>query len=79
MVRLLIRLVTILPIAIAVLCPAAYSQGYPPEEAAERMTVADGFEVTLSAAEPLVRQPVAIDLMDRDELRTSFSKQQAVK
>ena len=32
------------------------------------MTVADGFEVTVAAAEPLVRQPVAIDFDDRGRL-----------
>ncbi|HEY4312290.1 MAG TPA: PVC-type heme-binding CxxCH protein [Pirellulales bacterium] len=46
----------------------AAAQGYPPEEASQRMTVADGFEVQLVAAEPLVRQPVAIDFDDRGRL-----------
>ena len=32
------------------------------------MTVADGFEVQLVAAEPLVRQPVAIEFDDRGRL-----------
>lgn len=45
-------------------CP----QGYFPEEAVQRMTVADGFEVDLVASEPLVRQPVAIDFDDRGRL-----------
>ncbi len=47
---------------------AAWGQGYPPEEAAARMTVADGFAVGLAAAEPLVRQPVAIDFDDQGRL-----------
>ncbi len=47
---------------------ASWGQGFPPEEAAARMTVADGFAVELAAAEPLVRQPVAIDFDDRGRL-----------
>ncbi|MCA9019393.1 MAG: dehydrogenase, partial [Planctomycetaceae bacterium] len=44
------------------------AQGFPPEEAVRRMTVAEGFKVELAAAEPLVRQPVAIDFDDRGRL-----------
>jgi putative membrane-bound dehydrogenase-like protein len=51
-----------------VVAAAAWSQGRAPEEAARRMTVADGLEVTLVAAEPDVRQPVAIDFDDRGRL-----------
>ncbi|MBI5760665.1 MAG: c-type cytochrome [Planctomycetales bacterium] len=40
----------------------------PPEKAVEQMQVADGFRVELVAAEPLVRQPVAIDFDDRGRL-----------
>jgi putative membrane-bound dehydrogenase-like protein len=43
----------------------ALAQGYAPEEAAKRMTVADGLEVRLFASEPMVRQPVAIEFDDR--------------
>ena len=43
----------------------AEAQGFPPEEAARRMSVAEGLEVRLVAAEPLVRQPVAIEFDDR--------------
>lgn len=46
----------------------AHSQGYPPTEAANRMSVAEGFRVELVAAEPHVRQPVAIDFDDRGRL-----------
>lgn len=46
----------------------ARGQGYAPAEAVAKMTVADGFEVDLVAAEPLVRQPVAIDVDDRGRL-----------
>ena len=44
------------------------AQGFPPEEAARRMAVADGLEVRLFAAEPMVRQPVAIEFDDRGRL-----------
>src|SRR5919108_626615 len=40
----------------------------PPNEAAGRMTVAEGLRVRLVASEPLVRQPVAIDFDDRGRL-----------
>lgn len=44
------------------------AQGYAPEEAAQRMSVAEGFSVELVAAEPLVRQPVAIDFDNQGRL-----------
>ena len=47
---------------------AARGQGYPANEAARKMTVAEGFAVKLVAAEPLVRQPVAIDFDERGRL-----------
>lgn len=47
---------------------SARAQGYSADEAARHMTVADGFEVQLVAAEPLVRQPVAIEFDDRGRL-----------
>src|SRR5947208_13059075 len=46
----------------------ARAQGYPPEEAAKRMTVRAGFEVSVVAAEPMVRQPVCIEFDDRGRL-----------
>jgi putative membrane-bound dehydrogenase-like protein len=46
----------------------AAAQGYAPEEAAAKMTVAEGFEVSLVAAEPLVRQPVCIEFDDQGRL-----------
>jgi putative membrane-bound dehydrogenase-like protein len=45
-----------------------FAQGYAPDEAAKRMAVADGLEVTLVAAEPMVRQPVCIEFDDRGRL-----------
>jgi putative membrane-bound dehydrogenase-like protein len=46
----------------------AAGQGYSPDEAPRRMTVPKGLEVSLVAAEPLVRQPVAIEFDDRGRL-----------
>jgi putative membrane-bound dehydrogenase-like protein len=47
---------------------SARPQGHPPAEAARKMTPAEGFTVQLVAAEPLVRQPVAIEFDDRGRL-----------
>src|SRR4029077_6371975 len=44
------------------------AQGYAPGEAAKKMSVADGFTVKLVAAEPMVRQPVAIEFDERGRL-----------
>jgi hypothetical protein len=46
----------------------ARGQGYGPNEAAGKMTVADGFAVKLVAAEPMIRQPVAIEFDERGRL-----------
>src|SRR5262245_27547409 len=43
-------------------------QGYAPETAVRKMKVPDGFVARLVAAEPLVRQPGAIDFDDRGRL-----------
>ena len=40
----------------------------PPAEAIKRLRVADGFRITLAAAEPDVRQPIAITFDDRGRL-----------
>jgi len=48
--------------------PWVVAQGYPPREAASKMTVAPGFQVDLIASEPLIKQPVAIDFDDRGRL-----------
>ena len=45
-----------------------HAQGFSPAEAGGRMSVADGLEVRLVAAEPLIRQPVAIEFDDRGRL-----------
>ena len=47
---------------------AAFGQGLSPDEAVKRMKVADGFEVSVVASEPLVRQPVAMEFDDRGRL-----------
>jgi putative membrane-bound dehydrogenase-like protein len=44
------------------------AQGFAPEEAVKRMTVAEGFHVKLIAAEPVVRQPVTLSFDDRGRL-----------
>ncbi len=41
------------------------AQDYPPEQAVRHMQPAEGFDVQLVAAEPLVRKPVAIEFDDR--------------
>lgn len=45
-----------------------HGQGLSPEEAAQRMTLPEGFAAEVVAAEPLARQPVAIDFDDRGRL-----------
>src|SRR5258705_10079373 len=40
----------------------------PPEEALRRITVPDGFSVSLFAGEPNVMQPIAFDFDDRGRL-----------
>ena len=61
---------TITALGLALLLPqaAARAQGYAPDEAVRKMTVADGFAVRLVAAEPVVRQPVAIEFDERGRL-----------
>ncbi len=49
-------------------CAAAFAQGFTPEEAVKRMTVADGFSVKLFASEPDVRQPVSMTFDERGRL-----------
>ena len=48
----------------------ALAQGYPPQEAAGRMTVAEGFFVQLVASEPEVRQPILVKFDERGRLWT---------
>ncbi|WP_390622516.1 PVC-type heme-binding CxxCH protein, partial [Candidatus Laterigemmans baculatus] len=57
-----------LSVEIAANLTPARAQGFAPEEAARRMTAAEGFEVQLVASEPLVRQPVAMEFDDRGRL-----------
>ncbi len=44
------------------------AQGYPPDEAAKRMGVAEGLTAHPFASEPMIRQPVAIEFDDRGRL-----------
>src|SRR6476646_8898306 len=48
----------------------ALSQGFAPEEAARRMTVAKGLKATLFASEPIVRQSTFVKCDDRGRLWT---------
>jgi putative membrane-bound dehydrogenase-like protein len=47
-----------------------HAQGYPPHEAVSHMTVAPGFEVSMFAAEPEVRQCILVQFDDRGRLWT---------
>ncbi|WP_235963972.1 PVC-type heme-binding CxxCH protein [Tautonia rosea] len=60
--------VPLVPLLAITLSDAARGQGFPPDEAATQMTVAEGLTPRLVAAEPIVRQPVAIDFDDRGRL-----------
>ena len=44
------------------------TQGLSPDQSLASMQIPEGFEVSLVAAEPLVRQPVAIDFDDHGRL-----------
>src|SRR4051812_14421332 len=48
----------------------AHAQGFSPEDAARRMTVAKGLKATLFASEPEVRQPIFVKCDDRGRLWT---------
>lgn len=51
-------------------CGIAAAQGYSPNEAVKRMTVADGLGVSLFAHEPQVRQPIFVKCDDKGRLWT---------
>ncbi len=46
----------------------ALAQGYSPAESAGRMATPEGYSVSLVAAEPMIRQPVAMEFDDRGRL-----------
>lgn len=54
--------------SLAAIAPVAFPQGFSPTVAPGKMTVPTGFRVELVAAEPQVRQPVAIDFDERGRL-----------
>jgi putative membrane-bound dehydrogenase-like protein len=54
--------------ACLLLASTVAGQGFTPEEAVKRMQVADGLEVSLVAAEPIVRQPVTISFDERGRI-----------
>src|SRR3954451_23142344 len=64
----------ILTTVVAVTCistgGAALSQGFSPDEATRRMTVANGLKATLLASEPMVRQSTFVKCDDRGRLWT---------
>src|SRR5262245_55131192 len=65
----LCRVIWVVYLGAALLPPgAASAQGYPPDVAVQKMAVAEGFAVNLVAAEPTVRQPVAIEFDARGRL-----------
>src|SRR5437764_15473625 len=66
--RTILVTLTIVALGPLLALPRAHPQGYSPEAAVGRMTVAEGFRVKLVAAEPLVRQPVALEFDDRGRL-----------
>lgn len=51
-------------------CASLPAQGYSPQEAVGKMTVADGLAVQLFAAEPDVRQPILVKVDNRGRLWT---------
>src|ERR1043165_9080523 len=58
-----------LPLLSLLICTGGLqAQGYAPKIAPTKMSVADGFEVSLVASEPLLRQPVCIEFDDRGRL-----------
>jgi putative membrane-bound dehydrogenase-like protein len=59
---------SLLSLAAVLTGPLAEAESPPAEESRRQMRVTDGFDVELVAAEPLVRQPVAIEFDDRGRL-----------
>jgi putative membrane-bound dehydrogenase-like protein len=68
--RVLVQCVVACVMALGIfLAPSTvYSQGLSADQAVQRMNLAGGFEASLVASEPLVRQPVAIEFDDRGRL-----------
>src|SRR5438874_1733121 len=65
-----LRLQFIVTLLACLSASSALSQGFPPEEAARRMTVAKGLKATLFAGEPMVRQCIFVKCDDRGRLWT---------
>lgn len=57
-------------ICLTLLCAPArmVAQGFPPDEAAGKMKLADGLQIQLVAGEPMIAQPVCIEFDDRGRL-----------
>ena len=58
----------LLTVLLLVACRSAGAQGYPPQEAVRKMTVAEGLQATLFAGEPTVRQPIFVKCDTRGRL-----------
>jgi putative membrane-bound dehydrogenase-like protein len=54
--------------ALLLMTTLARAQGFPPDEAAKRMTVSPEFAVNVVASEPMIRQPECIEFDDRGRL-----------
>ncbi|MFO0944886.1 MAG: PVC-type heme-binding CxxCH protein [Planctomycetota bacterium] len=66
----LIRLLPLVPafITVGTMVSQVSGQGFSPDDALKRMSVAKGFHVELVASEPMIRQPVAMNFDDRGRL-----------
>ncbi|MEO2049509.1 MAG: PVC-type heme-binding CxxCH protein [Pirellulales bacterium] len=64
------RWIVYVSILVLISSQLAHPQGYPPNEAARKMTAAEGLRVKLFASEPEVRQPNFIKCDDRGRLWT---------
>ncbi|MCC7452103.1 MAG: c-type cytochrome [Anaerolineae bacterium] len=58
-------LLSLFSILLATSSQFCHAQGYAPDKAVERMTVADGLQVKVFASEPEIRQPIFVKCDDR--------------
>lgn len=63
-----VKLRSVFPIVLLLAIPVLPIEGASPQESLQRMKVADGFEVSLVANEPEVRQPISIAFDDRGRM-----------
>src|SRR5688572_7448250 len=64
------RRISILAPLVLTLCATHHlcAQGYPPDEAARQMKLAQDLQAQLVASEPMIAQPVCIEFDDRGRL-----------